>query len=326
MRVDFLAIPETAVITTASRANDVLTDDPHDGSTTVRRVRDEQRHKDNTARLYAWRGASHDLAAARANGASPRVLCEFEKTRSEAARALFEPNLPWAYKMSKVFTGVPTSHELDYRQAAALGLIEAAKSWDPGRSTLPTFSRSYIRGEILKAVRLAEHSLLSKDDFDMRPVVRLAMDEHIAQFHTTPSNQQVADATGLEVDQVHRIRTAYVVGTDTVIGGDDPFARDACDATVVDCSPTEDAIIPHVLSKDQIRDMATRALSFLPAREAAVLTLGWGLGGTAKLSLNEIGATLSMGREHARRLQDRAIARIKPILADMVAEATAVTA
>jgi RNA polymerase sigma factor (sigma-70 family) len=55
-------------------------------------------------------------------------------------------------------------------------------------------------------------------------------------------------------------------------------------------------------------------LHALPPREAAILTLRFGLEGEEELTLREVGERLNLSREHVRRIEERALAKLAPLL------------
>jgi RNA polymerase sigma factor (sigma-70 family) len=285
-------------------------------------VRDEHRHRTNADNLYAWRAAIRELNIAKRNNALAPTIRRCQRAVAKAADAFITPNMPWAYKLARTFTGRGGSLTEDYRQAAQLGLVTAAHRWEPGLGSFPTFARTFIRGELFAACRHAEHSLLSKYEFDKRPLVTAAIEDHLAEFHTIPSNHELAFYTDLKVDVVHRIRTAYVVSSDTPIGGDDQFVRDSARTTADNANGSlpEQSIVPTHLDAEQFKQLITAALAQLPAREALALTLHYGLAGNPHLNMVEVGEILGISRETVRKVIDRATARIKPTLGSLIAQ------
>ena len=75
--------------------------------------------------------------------------------------------------------------------------------------------------------------------------------------------------------------------------------------------------------EDELSRKLESLLSELPPREAMILRLRHGLGGTESHTLEEIGALLSITRERTRQLQNRALKSLKERLDPRLAEAFA---
>jgi len=92
----------------------------------------------------------------------------------------------------------------------------------------------------------------------------------------------------------------------------DRLARETAARTLVDrfvsdqFASSEDDVMDHFLSEE-----IDAALNTLPARDARVLRLYFGLDGGKEHTLEEIGGMFGVTRERIRQLRDRALKRLK---------------
>ncbi len=74
--------------------------------------------------------------------------------------------------------------------------------------------------------------------------------------------------------------------------------------------------VQDLVQHAELASIVERELANLPRREATILSLRLGLGGTEALTLEEIGAILGITRERTRQLQNRALTNLRERLKD----------
>ena len=122
-----------------------------------------------------------------------------------------------------------------------------------------------------------------------------------------PSPEELSQLTGLSVEVVQSL-AALNTGDVRLDAPMDPEGdRALIERFVADEMPdTEEEAMNRFLN-DEIEE----ALETLPARDAKVLRLYFGLDGGREHTLEEIGAMLGVTRERVRQLRDRALKRLR---------------
>ncbi|WP_435011999.1 sigma-70 family RNA polymerase sigma factor (plasmid) [Tundrisphaera lichenicola] len=188
-----------------------------------------------------------------------------------------------------------------------LGLIRAAERFDPRFGVrFSTHARHWIREAICsaltnrsRAIRLPSHmvNLLRK--------WRRAEHGLILESGEAPRFDQVADRLGLTAAQRDMVRKALESrvaeeGHEGVTGG----------GLEEVCGPDE---APHGdLERDEMATgLRSRMAERLDERERELLSLRFGLEGGGPMSLQEAGGRLGVTREWARKLERRAVAKLR---------------
>ena len=122
-----------------------------------------------------------------------------------------------------------------------------------------------------------------------------------------PNPQELAHLTGLSVDVVQSL-AALNTGDVRLDAPMDPEGdRSLIERFVADEMPDAEEEAMNRFLNDEIE----QALGTLPARDAKVLRLYFGLEGGREHTLEEIGAMLGVTRERVRQLRDRALKRLR---------------
>ena len=122
-------------------------------------------------------------------------------------KTLIEENLPLVrhvvFQVAVHFPRHVDREEL--ATAGALGLVEAARRYDPDRGVpFDRFAARRIRGAILDAVRAADWAPRSVRNHSRRLE---SIEQRLAtELGRTPTNEEVAQALGLTPDELHRLR------------------------------------------------------------------------------------------------------------------------
>jgi RNA polymerase primary sigma factor len=190
-----------------------------------------------------------------------------------------------------------------------LGLIKAAQRFDETRGfKFISYAVWWIRQSILQA--LAEQSR----------IVRLPLNKigsinkinktfaFLEQAHERPpSAEEIAkelDMTVEDVKQSLKNSGRHVSMDAPLIDGEDSNLYDVLRSGE---SPNPDKELLH----DSLRTEIERALETLTPREADVIRLYFGLAGQHSMTLEEIGETFDLTREHVRQIKEKAIRRLK---------------
>jgi RNA polymerase primary sigma factor len=190
-----------------------------------------------------------------------------------------------------------------------VGLLTAARKFDPDQGVkFISYAVWWIRQAILAALARQGRTVrvpLNRTA-DLSRIVRSA-ETLRKELERQPSPEEIAHATGLSVEVVQALATlnSSDVRLDAPVEGEGE--RSLSDRFVADEQSDPDTQVMDQLLIEEI----DRALGALPARDAKVLRLYFGLNDGREHTLEEIGDLLGVTRERVRQLRDRALKRLR---------------
>jgi DNA-directed RNA polymerase specialized sigma subunit len=212
----------------------------------------------------------------------------------------YDVNKGLAYSMAKVFMNQGDDLGKDYLSAAGLGLWEAFLRWDPSKNvTFGTFSRQFIKGRVSRTVRQSEYHHISQGDFNKRKDVRDALLSLSEELNRTPTYQEIALRAKVTVNLVERALQSKSASLDSPIGDGE--------------STLGDLVIEKFLTKGDYQFEEEKIEMILEELSETELWIMLGRGdilGIEPQSLIEIADRIGIGREIARRVEQRAKFRI----------------
>jgi len=192
-----------------------------------------------------------------------------------------------------------------------LGLIKAAKRFDEKRGfKFISYAVWWIRQSILQALA------------DQARIVRLPLNKigtinkinkkisHLEQdLGRTPTVFEIADSLGVSVSEVK----VGVNNTGKHLSMDAPLvAGESNSSNMYDLLINTDKQSPdNKVMEDSLSDDIERSLSTLKYREASIIRMYYGLGGTPSHTLEEIGTLFELTRERVRQIKEKGIRRLK---------------
>jgi len=227
----------------------------------------------------------------------------------EAAHDLVRANLRFVVSVAKQYLGQGLSLE-DLINEGNIGLMKASGRFDERRGfKFISYAVWWVRQAILQAIS------------DQSRVVRLPQNRSVVmhkvhrvsaslqqELSRQPRPEEIAERAGLRIAEV---REALQIGQpasclDEVISHDD--GRTVGD-TIADPKETARADA-KLLQRARSEDLRS-ALDRLPAREAKIVSLYFGLGAEPAMTLEEIGRRFGLTRERIRQLKERALGRLR---------------
>ena len=226
----------------------------------------------------------------------------------EAMQELIKRNLRFVISVAKKYQnrGLALS---DLIGEGNLGLLTAARKFDPDQGVkFISYAVWWIRQSILAALARQGRTVripLNRTA-DLSRIVRSAQTLR-QELEREPTPEELASATGLTVDVVQSLATlnSADVRLDAPIEGEG-------DRTLSDRFAADEQSDPEMQVMEQLlTEEIERALRLLPARDAKVLRLYFGLNEGREHTLEEIGGLLGVTRERVRQLRDRALKRLR---------------
>jgi RNA polymerase primary sigma factor len=191
----------------------------------------------------------------------------------------------------------------DLVQEAMLGLIRAAEKFDWRRGyKFSTYATLWIRQAIQRGldntgrpIRLPAHIAQRQRNLNR------AEAELSVKLDREPTDEELAARLELPVEEVAALRdlSRVTASLDAPVGEGETTLGELQGGE----SPAPEG---EVIERQRERDVEA-ALDELPEREAEILRLRFGTGGTAPASTREIGRKLGIGEERVRQLEAKAL-------------------
>jgi len=230
----------------------------------------------------------------------------------EALKKLVEGNLRFVVSIAKNFMGwgVPLT---DLIAAGNLGLIEAAKRFDPDKNVkFISYAVWWIRQAIMQTI------------FQQTGAVRIPVKESlfIAKVKETyeklkeelgrePTEEEIAKRLNTSVKKVKNalsiVRLPISLDMPLGEGGEEDFTL----LDVLSKKGTED--IEKELIEETIHEELESMLDVLDEREKEIIKMRYGLNGEESRTLEEVGEKLGISRERVRQLEQRALKKLKAV-------------
>jgi len=227
----------------------------------------------------------------------------------KAQERLARHNVRFVVSVAKKFQnrGVPL---VDLIGEGNLGLMTAARKFDPDRgvkfiSYAVWWIRQAVQAAIARHGRPVRVPLNRTADLSRLGRTTTLLKERLSRMPTT---EELARATGLTVEAV---RSLSALNTEAV-RLDQPTREGEGGERIERFVADQEATDSSALANSQTEGIEA-ALGTLPPRDAKVLRLYFGLDGEEPMTLEEIGALLSITRERVRQIKEKALSRLRHV-------------
>lgn len=262
-------------------------------------------------------------------GNHPRLNFEEEKELSEKALAgdidaqtkLVECNLKLVVPIAKRYMGCGLPL-LDLIQEGNLGLIKAAGKYDGSKGfRFSTYATYWIRQAISRALGDQSRTIrIPANMVELLSKVKKASAELTQTLHRDPSDKEIAEKLGVELDKVQTVMDIAQATTSL----DTPVDDDG-ETTMGDLVADYAAENPYQnLVKQANIEIVDSVLSTLSTKEADILRMRFGINADKPMTLEEVGQHYGVTRERIRQVENKAIRKLRnPIRANVLREAMA---
>ena len=231
---------------------------------------------------------------------------------AEAQKRLVEANLRLVVRIARRYLHRGLSL-LDLIEEGNVGLLHAARKFQPDRGTrFSTYATWWIRQAMVRAlanqartIRLPVHvELLLSQYMKQRNVLT-------QKLGRPPTLEEVAAMMNRPVGELEQLESLrqHPVSLDKPTGED---GKGNLGETVADPTAAAGSGLAAML---RARADLAGVLQDLPDRERTVVTLRFGLGGEAPLTLARIGQRLELTRERVRQIESTALQHLRRLLA-----------
>jgi len=227
---------------------------------------------------------------------------------AEALQRLVEANLRFVVSYAKRYRGLGMSF-LDLIHEGTLGLIEAAKRFDPERNVkFISYAVWWVRQSIFHA--LSEHMRVFRLPQKLSSQVSkmgTARQRLTAELERVPTTEELAAKTELSKQEVEALLLA---------GSEDLSLSSAIgeEGTLELGDVLEQGSVPSVeleLIRSSFEEQVRAMVSQLDDKERAVIELRFGLDGEEPRTLQEIGEALGLSRERIRQIESKAKEKLR---------------
>jgi RNA polymerase primary sigma factor len=225
-----------------------------------------------------------------------------------AVDRLVEANLRFVVHYAKRYRGLGLSY-MDLIHEGSLGLIEAAKRFDPDRNVkFISYAVWWVRQAIFHA--LSEHARVFRLPQKLSgQVSRLetAREKLKSELERTPTTEELAARTELKKEEVERLLLAAGddVSLSSAVGEDGNL--ELGDTLEQETIPSVEVEMIRTSFEQRIQDM----VGGLDEKEREVIRMRFGLDGEEPMTLQEIGESMGLSRERIRQIESRAKEKLR---------------
>lgn len=259
----------------------------------------------NSSRVYRAKLNSYDLLTFE----QERELLKRAQTGDiEARNELMMHNMRLVKSIAGHYTCAGLDSD-DLISIGSMGLIPAIEKFDLTSthkfSTYATYwIKQAIRREIINQNRAVRIPANVQETYNK---IRKASEALRQALGHEPTKHQVAKAVGMTAKEVEEITSFFMepISTDTTLTDED-------ETTVGDLIADENSIDPiDAIYSVELKTMVSAVLDTLPEKEREVIKLRFGIDGHPQRSLEEVGAILGYSREWIRRIEERALIKLR---------------
>ena len=200
----------------------------------------------------------------------------------------------------RVHENLPVHVDLDdLVHAGILGLFDAATKYDPDKQVaFSSYAKHRIKGSILDSLRQLDWA--SRDLRRRHKQVEAATRELAAEFHRTPTEAEVAERLGIDVDRWRQmmleLRNVGLISANTR-----PTEHEDLPAPEYPSAPETQP--DHMCAREQLRLVLDKAMTTLPDRYKQVVTLYY----TNEMTMKEIGGVLGINESRVSQIHKSAL-------------------
>ena len=226
----------------------------------------------------------------------------------ESVKRLVEANLRFVVHYAKRYRGLGMSY-MDLIHEGTLGLMEAAKRFDPERNVkFISYAVWWVRQAIFHA--LSEHARVFRLPQKLSGQVSklsAAREKLKGELERPPTIAELAERTALPPAEVEQLLLAAGddVSLSTAVGDDGGL--ELGDTLEQDTVPSAEVEMIRTSFERRIQGM----VSGLDEKEREVIRMRFGLDGEEPKTLQEIGEAMGLSRERIRQIESRAKEKLR---------------
>jgi RNA polymerase primary sigma factor len=224
-----------------------------------------------------------------------------------ALRRLVEANLRFVVSYAKRYRGCGLSF-LDLINEGNIGLIEAAKRYDPNKGVkFITYAVWWVRQAIIHALSDQSGAFrLPQKQANLLYRIGKAQASLRTQLQRTPTTEEVAKSMEVPLKDVNNLLLVSDENISLSAVIDEEHDFHLSDKLEQHTIPSADL----VLLTNSLRHLLRVSLDELDAKEEKVVRLRFGLDGADPKTLKQIGEMMSLSRERIRQIEAQALDKL----------------
>jgi RNA polymerase primary sigma factor len=229
-----------------------------------------------------------------------------QKGDKDALKRLVEANLRFVVSYVKKYRGMGLGM-LDLINEGNLGLIEAARRYDPGRNVrFISYAVWWVRQAVIHALsRSVRIYNLPQKLSDQIAAMKRKVSQLKGELGREPTREEIARSMDISEEDVEDLE--ILAGRDVSLSGRLSDSNLELEGKIGDdSSPSVEYQIVKSSIQHRIRDI----LAELDEKEALVLKLRFGLDDDRPQTLQEIGTKLNLTRERIRQIEQKAMRKL----------------
>jgi RNA polymerase primary sigma factor len=233
---------------------------------------------------------------------------KIQKGDKEALNQLVEANLRFVVSVAKKYRGSGISF-LDLINEGNLGLIEAAKRFDPNKNVkFITYAIWWIRQSIIHTIAEQSRAVrLPQKQANLLYRFGLKIAELTSKLNRQPSSHEIAEQLGITESEANNlfqilhndISLSSKISDDEKIELEDTIEQQ-------EVSPADEELIRKSLAQE-----LNKMVCQLNDDEKNVINYRFGLDGSDPKTLQEIGNKMNLSRERIRQIQNQALLKLR---------------
>lgn len=274
---------------------------------------DSQRPVDDALKIYLNRmGQIPRLSAEEERELALEARSSDPETGREAKNHLVEANLRLVVHLARSAASRTTLSITDLLQEGNIGLLDAVERYRAdSNKTFGAYATWWVRRAMNRAIQ--EHSRvlrLSGELYTAIQKMQVAQRELTQRLGHTPSRAEIAQATGLSVEQIEEAQRAATrpLSLENPVGGDEDSTEFG------ETLEGDEEALESRSERLQTAKELTALLEDLPEREHEVLSMRFGLGDYKDIgpqAVDDVAESMNLSRERVHDIEVRALRKLR---------------